>query len=169
MESQADRSNSPAFRGEQRENRTMAPVPRRGYDLLLHVLVLTVVAGYLFPRIDRGWIPHDEGLIGQAAERVLYGELPHLDFDDAYTGGQAMLHALVFRFLGVSSYATRVTLFVFTLLFTSATYLLASRVAASRLPLWSPCWRWSGACRTTSRLCRHGTTFSSPCSARGRW
>ena len=44
--------------------------------------VAALVAGFAYAAltIDRGWIPHDEGLLGQAAVRVLTGELPHRDF-----------------------------------------------------------------------------------------
>jgi hypothetical protein len=50
----------------------------------------------------RGWYPHDEGTLGQSAERILMGQVPHRDFDDPYTGGLALLHALVFRIGGIS-------------------------------------------------------------------
>jgi hypothetical protein len=56
---------------------------------------------------NRGWYAHDEGTLGQSAVRVLAGQLPHRDFDDPYTGGLAILHALVFRIAGVNSNALR--------------------------------------------------------------
>ncbi len=49
-----------------------------------------------------GWIPHDEGLLGQSAERVLNGEVPHVDFDDPYTGLLSWAHSLAFEYLGIS-------------------------------------------------------------------
>ena len=46
-------------------------------------LVLCVVtAAYLLPFVDRGWIAHDDGMLGQMAERVLAGEIPHRDSAD---------------------------------------------------------------------------------------
>ena len=46
-------------------------------------LVLWLATGaYLLPFVDRGWIAHDDGMLGQAAERVMAGELPHRDFYD---------------------------------------------------------------------------------------
>lgn len=55
----------------------------------------------------RGWYPHDEGVLGQTAERVLHGQIPHRDFDDPYSGGLGLLHALVFRMGGISMNALR--------------------------------------------------------------
>ncbi len=57
-------------------------------------------ATYVGARLDRGWFPLDEGALGHSAERVLAGELPHRDFDDAYTGGLARFDAVVFEVLG---------------------------------------------------------------------
>ncbi|MEM7349697.1 MAG: hypothetical protein AAF657_02750, partial [Acidobacteriota bacterium] len=46
------------------------------------VLCWAVAVGYLATLADEGWIPHDEGMLGQCAERLLQGELPHRDFDE---------------------------------------------------------------------------------------
>src|SRR5262249_54128475 len=62
-----------------------------------HILCLAAVwivaAIYLRSIAYRGWIPTDEGYLGQSAERVLGGELPHRDFDDLFTGGLSMFYA----------------------------------------------------------------------------
>lgn len=47
-----------------------------------------------------GWFPHDEGVLGQSAERILRGELPHRDFVSLWSGGLDALHALIFRVFG---------------------------------------------------------------------
>ena len=98
----------------------------------MQVTVLCIAAVYLFMLSDRGWIPHDEGLLSQSAQRVLEGDLPHIDFDDAYTGGQAMLHAMAFKILGTNLYSLRILLYFSTLVFLWATYLLTARV----MPPW---------------------------------
>lgn len=67
------------------------------------ILGLVVLWAFRF----RGWYPHDEGTLGQSAERILRGQIPHRDFDDPYTGGLAYLHALVFRLGGISTTALR--------------------------------------------------------------
>jgi len=93
------------------------------------LVVLATAAAYLIPQVNRGWIPHDEGLLGQTAERVLEGEFPHRDFDDPYTGGLATLHAAAFRIGGVRLESMRWMLFAFSLLFIPAVYALAARFA----------------------------------------
>jgi hypothetical protein len=91
-------------------------------------LVLWLGAGaYLLPFVDRGWIAHDDGMLGQAAERVMAGELPHRDFYDPYTGGLAYLHALGFKILGVRLVSLRWLLFTATLAWVPVVYFLAAR------------------------------------------
>src|SRR6266568_1917134 len=92
--------------------------------LLLIVMILSI--GYVARHLKRGWVPHDEGTLGESAERVLNGELPHRDFDD-YTGGLTFLHALAFRELGISSASMRFVLFVFFVPWIPAIYYVASR------------------------------------------
>ena len=77
------------------------------------VLVLAASVSYLTQFVRSGWVPHDEGLLGQSAERVLMGERPHVDFDDPYTGGQAYLHALAFMVGGARLSSMRWVLFGF--------------------------------------------------------
>ena len=93
-----------------------------------------LVVGYLLiglmPYLLLEWIPTDEGLLGQTAERVLAGERPHRDFDDPYTGGLAMLHAAVFAVMGPSILATRVTLWAGSAALAGLVYLLARRVVS---------------------------------------
>jgi hypothetical protein len=109
-----------------------APSAARGRgNVAGHAAVLVVVwlvcVGYLGLRADRGWIPHDEGLLGQTAERVLAGELPHRDFDDTYTGGLALLHAAAFRVLGVELRSLRLVLLLFCCAFIPVVYWIAAR------------------------------------------
>jgi hypothetical protein len=78
---------------------------KRDVAAVVAAIILGLVVLWAF-RL-RGWYPHDEGTLGQSAERVLRGEIPHRDFDDPYTGGLAYLHALVFRLGGVSANAIR--------------------------------------------------------------
>ena len=82
---------------------------------------------YVAPFVDRGWVPHDEGLLGQSAERVSSGQLPHRDFDEVYTGGLSYLHALAFKLGGVRSIALRWTVFAFLLAWVPVVFWIASR------------------------------------------
>jgi hypothetical protein len=52
-------------------------------------------------------VPHDEGLLGQSALRVMHGELPHRDFDDPYTGLLNLIHIAAFKIWGVQASSLR--------------------------------------------------------------
>jgi hypothetical protein len=80
--------------------------------------------------IYRGWIAHDEGTIGQSAERVLAGEVPHRDFDEVYTGGLTYLHAAGMKTLGVSLRTPRLIVFAFFMAFLAAVYAIGRRVSS---------------------------------------
>ena len=86
-------------------------------------------ATYVGARLDRGWFPLDEGALGHSAERVLAGELPHRDFDDAYTGGLARFDAVVFEVLGTRLSSLRLAMFAVFLLWVPAVYYVATRFA----------------------------------------
>jgi hypothetical protein len=93
--------------------------------LLLGVLILS--AGYVALHLGRGWVPHDEGTLGQSAVRLLQGELPHRDFDDLYSGGLTYVNAAAFRIFGTSLFTMRLVLFAVFLAWVPAVFYLASR------------------------------------------
>jgi len=115
----------------QRDSRRHLLCPSNGRVALF--IVWVIAASYLTLKAGVGWIPHDEGLLGQSAERVLAGELPHRDFDNPYTGGLACMHAIVFRLLGVDVYWFRVLLLLFALAFVPILYSIAVRVVTPAL------------------------------------
>jgi hypothetical protein len=80
---------------------------------------------YLVVNLNRGWVPHDEGILGQSAERVLHGELPHRDFNEPYTGGLAYLDAAAFRLFGINLMVLRWVLFAFFLFWVPAVFAIA--------------------------------------------
>lgn len=96
---------------------------------LVGLVVWLVSALYVLPYVHRGWVPHDEGVLGQSAERVESGELPQRDFDDVYTGGLSFLHALGFRLLGTRLASLRLLLLAVFLAFVPALYAVALRFA----------------------------------------
>ncbi len=102
---------------------------RRVWRWLPLLVVWLLSATYVGSRLDRGWIPFDEGTIAHPAERVLQGELPHRDFDDVYTGGLARFDAVVFRVLGTRLIALRIAMFAVFLLWIPAVYYIATRFA----------------------------------------
>jgi len=96
---------------------------------LWFLVAWVIAAGYVGSRIDRGWIPLDEGVLGHSAERVLAGELPHRDFDDVYTGGLSRVDAMVFRSTSVRLVNLRWALFAVFLLWVPAVFYIATRFA----------------------------------------
>lgn len=95
------------------------------------ILAVTLLAGlYALPFVQRGWFPHDEGMLGQCAERILQGEVPHRDFDDPYTGGLSYLNAAAFRLFGTRLVSLRFPLFVIYLGFVATLCAVALRLAA---------------------------------------
>ena len=86
-------------------------------------------AGYALLYLYRGWIPWDVGTLGQAAERVLAGELPHRDFTEVYTGGLAFLNAAAFALAGVGMAPMRWVLYGAYVLWIPAVWYLANRCA----------------------------------------
>ncbi len=78
---------------------------------VLMLTTLIISALYLSFYCYEGWIPHDEGLLAQSAERVMNGELPYRDFAYTYTGGLAFVHAFAFALAGTSLASIRLVLF----------------------------------------------------------
>lgn len=97
---------------------------------ILFVLVWAASAWFISDRIDRGWGPPDEGLLGQTAERFLRGEVPHRDFDDLYTGGLTVLHGAAFALLGTKMSSLRVVLLGAVVLWIPFVWLIARRFVA---------------------------------------
>ena len=85
---------------------------------------------YLWVFVPRGWVPHDEGMIGQSAEWVLGGALPHISYQEPYTGGLTWIHAAVFRFAGIDLLYPRWLLFAGAAIAQALTYLILRRYLA---------------------------------------
>jgi hypothetical protein len=74
-------------------------------------VAIVVAAAIAWTRLDRGWVPHDEGLLGQTAERIRLGQLPHRDFEELYTGALGYWNALSQRLFGTTLMAPRYAIF----------------------------------------------------------
>jgi len=99
---------------------------KRVEDALSRGLLLAGIA-YMVPFVRRGWVPHDEGMIGQSAERALMGELPHVHFQEAYTGGLTWLYAAVFGVFGIDLLNIRWALFASAVLSVIVLYAILRR------------------------------------------
>jgi len=94
-------------------------------SLAIFLVVWIFAAVYLGLNLNCGWVPHDEGILGQSAERILNGELPHRDFDEPYTGGLGYLDAASFRLFGTNLMVLRWVLFAFFLTWVPAVFAIA--------------------------------------------
>lgn len=106
----------------------------RSVDRWWLLVTLVVAVLILLPELDQGWFPHDEGVLGQSAERVLGGEVPHRDFDEIYTGLLTYLHAATFRLLGIKAEHLRYPLALATLAWLVVCYRILRRFVQ---PVWA--------------------------------
>lgn len=93
--------------------------------------VLLIAGVYVGLHLGRGWVPADDGTLGQSALRVFEGQLPQRDFAEIYTGGLSLIHALAFRVFGVSLMSLRICVFLFFLAWIPAVYYIALRFASA--------------------------------------
>ncbi len=103
-------------------SRVLREVERR-----LPIIVIALAGVLLASDLNQGWVPHDEGALGQAAERVLAGQVPHRDFDEIYTGALAYVHAASFLIGPHASTTMRAPLFLIALPWVAALYAIARR------------------------------------------
>ncbi len=94
---------------------------------LLLILLVLVAAMYSGIYLKRGWIPHDDGVFGLTAERVMRGELPHRDFTEIYTGGLCFVDAAAFRLFGRNVVSLRYPPYLCFLLWIPAVFAIARR------------------------------------------
>jgi hypothetical protein len=107
-----------------------APFHESRYGRLILAAVWLASALFMWACLTRGWIPHDAGTLGQSAERVLEGQVPHRDFSEVYTGGLTYLNALAFRLFNVNLFSLRIPLFLFFLAWVPSIYGIARRFLA---------------------------------------
>lgn len=108
--------------------------PRASIRFPWLILLSLLLVGYVWVWLDGHWVADDEGLLGQAAERVLAGELPHRDFAETYTGGLSFLHAAAFRVLDVDLISLRYLLLLSTAVWIPAFYACATRFVPQSAP-----------------------------------
>ena len=99
----------------------------------IFALTWLATVAYIARWIAHGWIPHDDGLLAQSAERFLHGQLPHRDFDDVYTGGLTVLNAAAFAVLGIRLLSLRLALLGAAALWVPILYVIARRFATPGL------------------------------------
>jgi hypothetical protein len=115
-----------------------SPVPGpRWRDGLALVTSLCVAGLIAWPLLDRGWVPHDDGILGQTAERIRLGQLPHRDFEELYTGALGVWHALAQRLFGTTMMAPRYALFGVWCGWLAVVFGIARRATERMTPWWA--------------------------------
>ena len=121
--------------GNMEGKRTTESTRTKRSNLLIFSLVWLISSAYAGVYLNRGWEPKDEGTLGQTAERVLNGEMPHRDFANWYTGGLTYVDALIFKIFGINLFYLRLFLFAVFLAWIPAVYAIASHF----LGPWTAC------------------------------
>ena len=103
----------------------------RDGTMLSLAVAMEVSSVTTWAQLDQGWVPLDEGTIAGAAEQVLRGALPHVDFTYPYSGALPFYHAIAMRLFGVTLMASRYALFVAFLLWLPAIWWLARRACGN--------------------------------------
>jgi hypothetical protein len=111
------------------------------FFLLLTVFVSTLL---LAARIHDGFDPADDPVLAHAAERVLHGERPQVDFHDVYAGALSHVGAASFEMFGTALLAPRIMLLLFFVPAVAALWYIASKMlgpaAASLVTLLAAAW-----------------------------
>jgi hypothetical protein len=134
-------------------------------------VVLAVAGIYTGLHIGRGWVPADDGTLGQSALHVMQGQLPHRDFGEIYTGGLSFIHALALRVFGVNLMSLRICVFLFFLAWIPAVYYIALRfirIIRPRCPRGTTCFSRRSArrpCCATSKSGRADGCSWPECAA----
>jgi len=102
-------------------------VPASPRQRAIGVLMVAAALVYLTDFVGRGWIPHDEGMLAQSAERVLLGQIPHVGYEEPYTGGLSWIYAALFRFTGVELLHVRWLLYIVAVIAVFILYALLRR------------------------------------------
>lgn len=76
------------------------------------VVGVLLPGAFMLGRLDYSWLPHDDGTLALAAQEVMRGKWPHLDFDTPYSGGLALLNSVFFNVGGRDFVTMRYGLFL---------------------------------------------------------
>lgn len=96
------------------------------------LLVLLLILLPLFFH-TRGFVPHDEGWVLNAASRILEGEIPYRDFYFLYTPGSIFSVAAFYKIFGESILAARIPAFLFSILSVFFLYKILKQVTNHKL------------------------------------
>ncbi len=115
--------------------RLLSPRTSQWLERLLPFLIFVVSLLYLSLFRRFSVMDLDEGIILQAAERILHGQVPYRDFFMFYTPGSAYLVAALFKVFGDSFAVARSSIAVAGAVCTAITYVLSRRVCSRNIAL----------------------------------
>jgi hypothetical protein len=96
--------------------------------LLIGVVVFSTLV--LASRLQEGFIPNDDPVQAHAAERVLQGDRPHVQFHDTYTGGLTYLNAFSLWLFGIRLESPRIMLALFFVPWVACFWWLAQKLTS---------------------------------------
>ncbi len=114
------------------------------FEVWILVATCAVAWIWMWLHLHQAFLFEDDPVFAHQAERVLQGEIPHVDYHEVYTGGLSYLGALAMRMFGVHLMAPRYALFGFFCAWVPAFWYVARRffgpLAASLLTLLAVSW-----------------------------
>ncbi|MGY8814479.1 MAG: ArnT family glycosyltransferase [Gammaproteobacteria bacterium] len=96
---------------------------------VIFIIIGLFYTGAFFYRI---WFPSDDATLALLAQNIVSGEIPHLDFDEPYTGGLSYLNAISFYLFGPSLLALRIPFYITGILAFFLLYFIATRFLSSK-------------------------------------
>ena len=118
--------------------------PRTRAAYFFFLLTVSVSTLLLAARIRAAFDSADDPVLAHAAERVLHGQRPQVDFHDVYAGALSHLDAASFKMFGINMLAPRIMLLIFFVPAVAAIWYIASRMvrpaAASMITLLAAAW-----------------------------
>jgi hypothetical protein len=93
---------------------------------------MALSAAYTGAHLRAGWVPADDGILGQDALRVFNGQLPHRDFVEMYGGALNYIHAFFFHLFGVNLMSLRISVFLFFLSWIPVVFYIGRRFVSPR-------------------------------------
>ncbi|MGA7096657.1 MAG: glycosyltransferase family 39 protein [Acidimicrobiia bacterium] len=103
-------------------------VDREAWRQAIPLLILIVTWLALLAVLGFGWLPNDDGTLAEMAERIRRGQIPHVDFDDPYTGLLSYLNAFALGVFGENLLSLRYPYWLLVGLWMIAMLVLARRV-----------------------------------------
>ena len=100
-------------------------VPASTRQKTVGIVMVAASLIYLTHFVGRGWLGHDEGMLAQAAERVLLGDVPHVSYEEPYT--DTWIYAATFRVTGIELLHIRWLLFAVAAFAVALLYVLLRR------------------------------------------